>query len=65
MTEHHEHHREQHQEHHAPRRKIHHRPAFWLAVILMLAAMWMYLASMFESFQPDQPKPQAQVPAAP
>jgi hypothetical protein len=50
---HHEHtHRKDHQpEHHAPK-KIHHQWWFWVAVVAMLAAMGMYVASDDEGVGP-------------
>ena len=56
MTQ-HDHHQHDHGKHHdhqhPPRKRgVHKDWRAWLVVILMLAAMWMYLRSMDESLQP-------------
>lgn len=63
---HHEHEHHGHQDHHhAPKKKgLHKDWRAWLVVILMLAAIGMYLASGDEAFQPGDPDPQARMPAA-
>ena len=43
---------------------LHRKPAFWLAVALMLAGMVIYVMSMDEGLRPGG-VPGAQVPAAP
>jgi hypothetical protein len=67
MTNHdhqHDHHHGHHHEHPPRKRGVHKDWRAWLVVILMLAAMWMYLRTMDESIQPDgQLKPG--MPAAP
>jgi hypothetical protein len=47
----HSHGKEHHHEHHAPK-KIHHQWWFWAAIVLMLAGMGMYVASLDEALQP-------------
>ena len=69
MTHHdhqHDHHHGKHHDHgHPPRKRGAHKDwRAWLVVILMLAAMWMYLRTMDESIQPGgEMKPG--MPAAP
>jgi hypothetical protein len=47
-------HGKHHDHHHTPRKRgIHKDWRAWAVVILMLAAMWMYLRSMDESIQPS------------
>jgi hypothetical protein len=57
----HEHHRREEAAH---KRPIHHDWRLWVAVLLMIAAMGIYIASMNESIQPDG-KVLPPVPAAP
>jgi hypothetical protein len=52
----------QHGEHHGPK-KIHHQWWFWVGIVLMLAAMAMYVGSIDEWLQPGG-KVGEQVPAA-
>jgi len=52
---HHDHHESHHGHHNHqthPRRGLHRKWQFWVAVLLMLAAMGAYVASMDESLQP-------------
>jgi hypothetical protein len=53
--------KEHHHEHGAPRKKIHHDWRFW-AIVLMLAAIVIYVVTMDESLEPGGPVQQA-VPA--
>ena len=45
-------------------RPLHHKWQFWVAIVLMLAAMFAYVATMDESIQPNG-QVGAPVPAAP
>jgi hypothetical protein len=45
-------HHHNHQTHPKTNRAIHHSPLFWLAVIAMLAGMFVYVMSDDESLQP-------------
>jgi hypothetical protein len=57
-------HARQHEHHHAHKRKgIHKDWRVWLAVLLMLAGMAMYLLTMDESLGPNNP-PGQKMPAA-
>jgi ABC-type nickel/cobalt efflux system permease component RcnA len=62
---HHEHNHNHGHEHHAKKsRGLHKDWRAWLVVVLMLAAMAMYLLSGDESFQPGQAEPVPRMPAA-
>jgi hypothetical protein len=60
-----QHHHTEHNHHgeHRPAKRIHHQWWFWVGVILMLAAMGMYVASLDEALQPGE-KIGEPVPAA-
>lgn len=51
-----------HHEHHASKGGVHRSPIFWVAVVLMLAGMFAYVATMDEAIGPDGEVNQA-VPA--
>ncbi|MCI0335740.1 MAG: hypothetical protein L0228_21240 [Planctomycetes bacterium] len=62
MSQHNEHsHKKDHHEHQAPKKKIHHDWRFW-AVIAMLAAMGIYIATLDEAVEPGG-QIQQEVPA--
>ena len=50
--------------HHSPKKPLHRSLLTWLALLLMLIAMAVYLGSMDESVQPPEPA-QPPVPAGP
>ena len=60
----HEHKHHEHGETTGKKRPIHHDWRFWVAVVLMLAAMGAYVASMDEALQPGGNVGQ-EMPAAP
>ena len=63
MSQHeHSHGKEHHHQHHAPKTGIHRKWWFWAAVVAMLAAMAMYVASDDEGIGPGGEVNQ-QVPA--
>jgi hypothetical protein len=55
MTQNHEHSHHDHKSHHPPKKGIHRDWRFWAAVVVMLAAMGMYVATMDEALVPGNP----------
>ena len=65
MAKHHDKHHENHkQEHHPKKQGLHKDWRTWAVVILMLAAMVIYVLSLDESVEPGEGGEQPRVPAA-
>lgn len=56
-------HHNHHEHHHESKGGFHRSPIFWIAVVLMLAGMFAYVATMDEALGPDGQVNQ-EVPAA-
>jgi hypothetical protein len=61
----HKHDHKHHEEHRSSRKPLHHDWRAWVVVVLMLAAMAIYVMSQDESIVPGSGKVQQEVPAAP
>ena len=59
----HSHQHDHHHAEHSAKKGVHHSPWFWVAVVLMLAGMFMYVATMDEALGPG-PQTGEEVPAA-
>jgi Ni,Fe-hydrogenase I cytochrome b subunit len=58
-----EHSHHHHNAEHSPKKGIHHSPWFWVAVVLMLGGMGLYVGTMDEALGPG-PQAGEEVPAA-
>ncbi len=63
MSKQHQHSEHDHHGEHRPPKKIHHQWWFWVAIVLMLGSMLMYVATLDEALGPG-PQHGNEVPAA-